>query len=88
MRRDTGALVKAAFATVLGILSVPIMGSPRRKGRGQRRWTSPFRLTTLIRRCLALSRLLFSLPICSRRYYGFDAKFRPSSGAISQSGKH
>ncbi len=28
MRRDTGTLVRAAFATVLGVLSVPLAGSP------------------------------------------------------------
>jgi hypothetical protein len=64
MRRDTSTLVKAAFATVLGILSVPLAGLTEARAQVDQ----PFPAYARIRRCLAPSRLAFSRPICSRSY--------------------
>ena len=86
MRRHTSAVIAAGLAAVLGILSVPHPASAQPQTCSSR--TSPSHPTTRIHRCLAPSRPLFSRPICSRRFTEFDAKFKPSSVAISQSGKH
>jgi hypothetical protein len=59
MRRDKSTLARAAFATVLGVLSVPLVGSTEARA-------APPVPVDHIRRCLAPSRLLFSRPICNR----------------------
>jgi len=64
MRRDAGTLVKAAFATVLGVLSVPLAGCTEARAQVDQ----PFPAYTRIRRCLAPCLLLFSRPICNRSY--------------------
>ena len=75
MRRDTPTLVKAAFATVLGILSVPLAGSTEARAQTPRHPTTPIPSSILP-------------PDLNSEITGFDAKFKPSSLAISQSGKH
>src|ERR1700719_1891918 len=42
MHRDTRTLVKAAFATVLGILSVPLVGSTEAQAQGPAKVDQPF----------------------------------------------
>ena len=93
MRRDTGTLVKAAFATVLGILSVPHAGSaqqgpPFPHKAAHQALHHPSHRTIRIQRGSTPCRPAFSRPIWIRRSQGFSAKFKPSSLVILQSGRH
>jgi hypothetical protein len=89
MRRDTSTLVKSAFATVLGILSVPHAGSAQQGPPFPPPGTaSPFPPYIRIQRGSTPCRLAFFRPIWIRRSRGFSVKFKPSSIVILQSGRH
>ena len=76
MRQDTRTLVRAAFATVLGVLSVPLAGSTEARAQIPPPPYNPYPSGIL------------PANINSELSEGSIAKFKPSSVAISQSGKH
>ena len=95
MRRPTSTFTTAGLAAVLESRTSPSYplrpgqtGPPLPRSRlRQPGWINPFPPITRIRRCLAPPRLPFCRPTYNRRFTEFDAKFKPSSIAISKSGK-
>ena len=85
MRQDKATLAGAAIATVLGVLSVPLVASTEARAQAV---DQPLPAYNRIRRCLAPYRLPFCRPMWSRSCYGFGTKLQPSSIVIWQSGTH
>jgi hypothetical protein len=79
MRQGTRTFVKAAFATVLGVLSVPLAGFT--EAQAQVPVDQPFPAYNPYPPGILPADLQPEL-------LRFDAKFKPSSVVISQSGKH
>jgi hypothetical protein len=80
MHRNT-ILVKAAFATALGIASVPLAGLTEARAQGSAAVDQPFPAYNPYPPGILPNDY-------SRNCSGFGAKLKPSKLAISQNGKH
>jgi hypothetical protein len=88
MRRDTRNLVTASFAAVLGVVSVPLAASTEARAQGTAPLDQPVPAYNPYPPLPGYIPPAFSPPIYSQRHYGYGAKFKLFSRAISQSIRH